>query len=1432
MRAKAKLIASLIKRIEVRLPINNTGTTIESLEQDALTQQTGGFHIEDIKLAAIIELSIYKLSVVVNQLALVLEVISKDIQPSTTTDAYVPLDVLQSQLFIIRLLSACLQYHWNWYKKRTIKLSEETNVTEEALAAAAATGAYSESIPNQPKEDPSFDPPPLDAVLVSFLLNLMGRFLNQFHVIEERSDQLLMSTSEHTNDTVVNASKVDTQTMDYIREVYSASGKILRYISSSNWNSFYMKIKNAINILVAANENSELNPPEIRILAFANLNASKLQTVLTEFSPYFLNMKIQGKLLFAKMLRATIWKWIETRPAEFAEICVSNKKNLAGSEILFDMCNIAADSSRKKAVLWPLQTILLTLSPDLLIQAFLDDRGLQNRRTGFPRQLRKALESVRTQEIAATCYVDLCKAASFVSPNDDTILRHIAEDVEDVLREKVWDFSRPSAIDSLSSSLGYTISQQTLASDYLLAQLQLNSSRAIYTLIPSLLDDDAPTVFRQAFVNACLNIASEEHPLSWHTTLNSLYGAICTPLRRILIQTVKIELAVRSEISSMTSGSRKTINSDKRLQNTTSLLQAMLKLFRMDPCSVLMGTDEKVRVEENTLVMTSIANLMKHQDRRMRQAAVDCLTQLHDPSTIIHWGPSNSIMSTFWKISSQVVSSIARQILDNTRQNEELMNALFDLLSNTLDARNSFLIDVSESCVVHDLYDSHERHQAMVTLEVALLVSLCSSIPDICSKSVKCLGYICKESKIVDGDSIFGDSSSRSSQSTYAYNYNIEIYERLCSEEPMAKGGLRKQLFVGRKAQQKRLRRYLRLMTVPTPGNMLAWEEVWKRWRILTQVVSRYGIDTLKDTSDTATIYSTSSSVKKIGGLVRHDKLRVTSVRTAGSTMSTMLPSPVPVSRVEIDDEKQTEWQNYTGFLAALGGCRLATDADDENIHEDGSRKSKSASSDRIGSPTTKSALLAEKFITEMVELLTSENVVIREAVKDTLGNDLSPALYATLFRQIEAIMKNCFSSNGEVLCNSTNTLFVEQSVLVLKMVLDRLVNANDCLVSVDFSTIVLYFINYINRLPHNNYTTMRTMIMMCHLTESLMSKMDQIIIRDDVRVKNRLLEIIIEWTSSFNPSSTTEINNIQNKEVQRDLDQICLKAIVALLRKLPLQISEQSRDTDRAMSKSRLFQKYFTFFIQLLERCHRYEAENSQPLSGRGLHTSTLLSKTTDTYWGPLKESAVNAISNLLNANVEVGLRSTLAMGYHEDPKMRSAFMQVLANILNAGAQFDTLADTIVNDRYEKLVELLVESDMDLALSICDVCPAVDAPNVTEVLLNVFESKNKILPLLKAIVEREVSSADQESTLFRGTNMATRMLSTFARNTCADYVRMTLQSAMESINALSDIQLTWEMDPLKEALPENLLKNKQNVCRVTEILMDAICNSIPNAPT
>ncbi len=40
-------------------------------------------------------------------------------------------------------------------------------------------------------------------------------------------------------------------------------------------------------------------------------------------------------------------------------------------------------------------------------------------------------------------------------------------------------------------------------------------------------------------------------------------------------------------------------------------------------------------------------------------------------------------------------------------------------------------------------------------------------------------------------------------------------------------------------AQQKRIRKLLRLMKVPTPGNLAAWEEAYKRWKMLTGIVAR-----------------------------------------------------------------------------------------------------------------------------------------------------------------------------------------------------------------------------------------------------------------------------------------------------------------------------------------------------------------------------------------------------------------------------------------------------------------------------------------------------------------------------------------------------------------------------------------------------------------
>lgn len=400
-----------------------------------------------------------------------------------------------------------------------------------------------------------------------------------------------------------------------------------------------------------------------------------------------------------------------------------------------------------------------------------------------------------------------------------------------------------------------------------------------------------------------------------------------------------------------------------------------------------------------------------------------------------------------------------------------------------------------------------ERLQASISLEVALLVSLCSANKDICDDASKCIGMLCKEAKIVDLE-----EGGEVNMITLACN--LKVYDELSAEDSR---------FIGRKAQQKRIRKYLRLLYQHTPGNMAAWEEAWKRWKYLTLLMSRYTDDFPDDNSiesvsitgstngsstPSTLVASTNSTVltsssKKLPTATRIDKNRSTTIIK-------------PQHNLDHYEEKAVEWQNFTGFLAALGGCCLV---EIDTIGPLSTPKRVSSASEPL--------LMVDRFINDMSDMLVSENVYIREGVKDTLGNDLSPALYVILFRHLESYMNKCFDSNGDAIRSPQNKLFVEQSVLVLRLILDRLVDPGDCLLSIDFSTLIHQFADYLNKLP-NTYITLRIKIKMCLLIEAVMQKREHIVLRDEMRLRNKLLEISVEWTSDFALVSNTMVKKKQ----------------------------------------------------------------------------------------------------------------------------------------------------------------------------------------------------------------------------------------------------------------------------------------------------------------
>jgi neurofibromin 1 len=147
---------------------------------------------------------------------------------------------------------------------------------------------------------------------------------------------------------------------------------------------------------------------------------------------------------------------------------------------------------------------------------------------------------------------------------------------------------------------------------------------------------------------------------------------------------------------------------------------------------------------------------------------------------------------------------------------------------------------------------------------------------------------------------------------------------------------------------------------------------------------------------------------------------------------------------------------------------------------------------------------------------------------------------------------------------------------------------------------------------------------------------------------------------------------------LQRDLDRACLKALADLTYRLPLQPAEGQTDADTSDLKSQMFHRYFNRFLSLL---------NYETAGYRRSEVRAILAGNEELI--PIPELAITALSNLLSANIDVGLKHSLAIGYHEDLDIRTAFVKVLFHILIQGTEFNILSDVTVNKKYSELLDV-----------------------------------------------------------------------------------------------------------------------------------------------
>lgn len=158
-------------------------------------------------------------------------------------------------------------------------------------------------------------------------------------------------------------------------------------------------------------------------------------------------------------LERAIWNWMDTYPNEFADLQKKpNDELVKACGELFDILDAFMDNKKgRAAAVWPLQIMLLILSPKVLEEIVNADSGApyspeHKKKKLFIDSVKKSLSihggsNRQLVEAAAVTCVKLCKASTYVSNLDSSnvifiLVQHVVNDLTSLLFNPNKPFSR------------------------------------------------------------------------------------------------------------------------------------------------------------------------------------------------------------------------------------------------------------------------------------------------------------------------------------------------------------------------------------------------------------------------------------------------------------------------------------------------------------------------------------------------------------------------------------------------------------------------------------------------------------------------------------------------------------------------------------------------------------------------------------------------------------------------------------------------------------------------------------------------------------------------------------------------------------------------------------------------------------------------------
>ncbi|PHH65384.1 hypothetical protein CDD81_2488 [Ophiocordyceps australis] len=510
------------------------------------------------------------------------------------------------------------------------------------------------------------------------------------------------------------------------------------------------------------------------------------------------------------------------------------------------------------------------------------------------------------------------------------------------------------------------------------------------------------------------------------------------------------------------------------------------------------------------------------------------------------------------------------------------------------------------------------------------------------------------------------------------------------------------------------------------------------------------------------------------------------------------------------DDMVLGRWINLSGFLASMASVCVVEGATALGEEAVGDLRCIDRACDEEGEEP-----LLVRFLRLSVQLSGCSNSRVGQAMRRILSDELSPLLHQALLKALESELE--VLSTGALASpdggSDCELVFAEQAAFLIMKTVETLESGCDLTTPspVHLGALTLGLAKFVDSVP-GALGTQGVKIGVCNLCEAITKRKERLNLRDDVRIRNQLVDCIFGWLAR--PRQQHDGSN------DLDVDTACLGALGLLTFRLPLQAVDVQRENATSEQKSRKFHTYFNHCLSLITWQSR-ESNRSKPYS-----ESTLACHMDAPTCSDL---VIEILSNLLSANIDVGLKPSLSIGYHQNMDIRAAFLTVLSNILAQGTEFRGFNEAATSEKHQQLLHLLTK-DISLVLALSDCCPASEVDELTVCLLTVFEQRGQVFELFETLVRHEIQRTENESEILRRTCVATKMLSVYAKWKGASYLRGTLQRVIERLTVSSQ-DLSLELDPSRVGSTEELQKNAVQLQAVAKAFMDDICASVSIVP-